>query len=287
MTYDPYAAHILSILTFPSITHNPTVHIGGVAVDPYTGLVTILVDAASAFNTFGADISGDNLLLKYDPVRRAVLWTTNLTAVSQGRYGGFQDVEHDRRGNTYVVGTFPGTILRADEKGAAEPWFLPPEPIDHTKIGYGGLAAVEGTDILLANDNADGQIYRFDMKADRGVPKLVPRTGINATIEFSDAIYLPPRYGGTVLLVAEDAFGVSVLRSKDAKWKTAEYLGRVSNAGLAAQGASVTAPIEVGGSLYMLEEFFADTPVAGSSAGNRTAFPLVDITSQVEALLKA
>ncbi|KAK3945458.1 hypothetical protein QBC46DRAFT_217526, partial [Diplogelasinospora grovesii] len=86
--FDPYANKMVDMLTFPGITHNPSVHIGGVAVDPYSGLVTILVDAAAAFATGGADISGDYLVMKWDPTSHRVLWTVNLTAITGGKYGG-------------------------------------------------------------------------------------------------------------------------------------------------------------------------------------------------------
>jgi hypothetical protein len=48
-----------------------------------------------------------------------------------------------------------------------------------------------------------------------------------------------------------------------------------------AQGALVTAAVQIGSRLYMVEEFFAD-----AQPGNRTQFPFVDITEKVDALLK-
>ncbi|KAJ5010858.1 Core trichothecene cluster (CTC) protein 14 [Colletotrichum sp. SAR 10_99] len=281
--YDPYKDSVVDILTFDGITHNPNLHIGGVQVDQHTKLVSVVVDAAAAFNTAGQDISGDNFIIKYDPAKKQVLWNKNITAVTQGQYGGFQDIEHDPRGNTYVVGSFPGTIMKVDPQGSAvDPWFLP-QQINHTKMGFSGLAATG--DILLANNNEDHQIYRFNMKDDRGKPELVPRTP-EVSLDSTDAIYLPPRYDGKVLLIAENLKGITVLRSQDGSWKSAEHLGTVPNNSTAAQGGIVTAPVQIGDNLFMVEEFFADPPVSGSTAGNRTSFPLVDITSDVERLLK-
>ncbi|KAI8172549.1 Core trichothecene cluster (CTC) protein 14 [Colletotrichum sp. SAR 10_65] len=281
--YDPYKDSVVDILTFDGITHNPNLHIGGVQVDQRTKLVSVVVDAAAAFNTAGQDISGDNFIIKYDPAKKQVLWNKNITAVTQGQYGGFQDIEHDSRGNTYVVGSFPGTIMKVDPQGfAVDPWFLP-QQINHTKMGFSGLAATG--DILLANNNEDRQIYRFNMKDDKGKPELVPRTP-EVSLDSTDAIYLPPRYDGKVLLIAENLKGITVLRSKDGSWKSAEHLGTVPNNSTASQGGIVTAPVQIGDNLFMVEEFFADPPVSGSIAGNRTSFPLVDITSDVERLLK-
>ncbi|OCL11450.1 hypothetical protein AOQ84DRAFT_361510 [Glonium stellatum] len=280
--YDPYASKMVDILTFPNITHNTAYHIGGVGVDRRTGLVSIVVDAAAAFNTNGQDVSGTNLIMQWDPSTKTLAYQLNLTEITQGKYGGFQDVEQDPDGNVFVVGSLPSSIMRVDKSGKkVEPWYVA-QPIVTTQFGYGGLAAADW--ILLANDNNGGQIVRFDMHAEKGTPIAVPHTP-NTTIQSSDAIYLPPKYNSKVLLVAEDAFGVSVLRSKDGMWTSAEYLGRVLNNSTIAAGASVTAPIQIGDSLYMVEEYFGDTPVTGSPAGNRSKFPFVDITKEVEALL--
>lgn len=281
VSYDPYAREVLDILELSGITHNPALHLGGVAADPYSDLLTIVVDAAAPFATGGRDVSGDNFLLKYNPDARAILWRLNLTATSKGRYGGFQDVETDSRGNTYVVGTFPGTILRVDSAGSSvQEWYLP-NPLEPTKAGYAGLAAVPGTDVLLTN-GADGGIYRFDMAAATGTPVLVTRPA-GDDLKGSDAIYLPARYNGRILLAAEPGKGVSVLRSQDG-WQTARYLGRVANNFPEANGGSITATVQIGNNVFAVVEYFTDPPVAGSSAGNRTQFPLIDITAHIQEL---
>ncbi|KAL0934720.1 uncharacterized protein CTRU02_209311 [Colletotrichum truncatum] len=283
VVYDPYIETVVDIIAFDGITHNPGLHIGGVAVDPHTKLLSVVVDAAAPFNTGGRDISGDNFIIKYDPKKKQVVWNKNITAVTKGQYGGFQDVEHDPLGNTFVVGSFPGTIIKINREGSiVEPWFLPKQIVP-TRMGFSGLASTENT--LLANNNEDRQIYRFNMKDDKGRPELVPRTP-DTKLGMTDAIYLPPRYEGKVLLIAENDKGITVLRSKDGSWKSAEHLGTVSNNSPAAQGGIVTAPVQIGDSLFMVEEFFIDPPVPGSAVGNRSSFPLVDITSEVEQLLR-
>lgn len=259
--------------------------------------MTVLLDAAAAFATGGADVSGTNVILKYDFNTNSVLWQHNISAeITQGRFGGFQDVAHDKDQNIYIVGTFPGTILRVrnDGKGLA-PWFLP-EPAalaNTTAAGFAGIASIIEKDLLLVNNQADGQIYRFDgvSGAVNGTPILIPRTdagngSTSAPLGASDAISLPPKYGGTVLLVSVDAEGTVVLRSKDGSWKTAETLGLISNNVPEAMGGLTPAPLQIGpNKVFAVEEFFADPVLAGTTAGNRSAFPLVDITAQVDALL--
>jgi hypothetical protein len=279
--YDPYAAKIVDILEFPGIAHNPLYHIGGVGVDKKTGLLSIVVDAGDAFNTAGQDISGTNYIMQWDPKTKEVLYELNLTKTSQGKYGGFQDVEQDPEGNVYVVGTYPGSIMRVDKKGkTVTPWYVS-EPIITTQTGLSGLAAKDW--ILLSNDVNSGQIWRFDMREKKGVPVIVPLSP-SLTVGFSDAIYLPPKYKGTVLLVAEDFAGIRVLRSTDGKWESAEYLGLVP---WTDSNVFVTASVQVGEGLYMVLEPFGDVTVPGTSAGPRSEFPFVDITQQVEALLAA
>ncbi|KAK3331659.1 hypothetical protein B0T19DRAFT_448157 [Cercophora scortea] len=285
--YDPYNDTILEILEFPGSSYTGSVHIGGVARDPYTGLISILTDSASPWITAGADVSGDHLIMKYDPHAKSLLWTLNITALTQGLYGGFQDVETDARGNTYMVGTWPGTIVRADRFGhAVTPWYLPsPLPPTTTK-GFAGLAAVPHTDILLSN-YGDGQIYRFDMRAARGTPVKVP-IAPQVLYDDTDAIYLPPKYGGSVLLVASNFHGVQVLRSRDRKWRTAEYLGTIPRPnGTLYDGGAVTAVTQMGpNAVYMIVDWIDFPFVPGTVAGPRRLFPMPDITGDVEALLR-
>ncbi|KAI1372413.1 hypothetical protein F4677DRAFT_268272 [Hypoxylon crocopeplum] len=288
VVYDPYKAETVLTLEFPGITRTRPFHVGGVAWDPYTNLISILVDSAIPHETPDHQISGDDFIVRYDPATKELVWALNITEVSQGQYGGQQDVEHDSRGHVYVLGTYPGTILRVEPDGSSiSPWYLP-EEIDHTSAGLTGFAATG--DILLAsdakNESGSGEIYRFDLTADKGVPVLVPRTPDDPIMSL-DAVYLPPKYGGKVLLVSEHDRGVSVLRSADGKWESAEYLGLISNYSSLADGAVNTATVEVFGTIYTVDEWFTDPIVPGSAAGNRTEFPLVDITYEIDELLAA
>ena len=282
--YDPYKDEMVDILEFEGITRSASLHIGGVQWDQYASLVSILVDSAPPWATGGQDVSGDNLIMKYNPKTKKILWNLNITAVTGAKYGGFQDIEHDARGNTYIVGTFPGTIMKVDPEGkAVTPWYLP-SPLNHTVVGFGGLAAVG--DILLTNDG-DGQIYKFDMRTEKGKPVLVP-TIPKVIYDDTDAVYLPPKYKGTVLLVSSHFSGIQVLRSKDAKWKTAEHLGTIPNPKTpVTEGSQVTGAVQMGSnSVYIIDEWFADPWVAGQTAGNRSVFSMPDITSEIEKLLR-
>ena len=288
--FDPYENKILQVLEFPGISGDPALHIGVASPAPDGRHLTVLVDAAAAFNTGGQDVSGDNFVISYDLDAQAEVWRRNLTAFTKGQYGGFQDVEHDKKGNIYVVGSYPGTILRLNKDGEdLVGWYLPhPEILaDTTVLGFAGLAALRNEEVLLTNNNTDGQIYRFDVSAPLGTPILVP-TLPDAQIQGSDAIYLPPKYRGTVLLVAIDAVGVRVIQSTTGRsWTAGKTLGTIPNdPTLAAQGGFVTATVQMGSDkIFVPEEFFLDLIVEGTNAGSRSLFPQVNISGQVEALL--
>ena len=273
-------------MEFPRITHNPEFHIGGVAANPKTNLINVVVDAAAAFATGGKDVSGTNYLLLLDPVSKQEIYRLNLTETSKGAYGGFQDLEFDARGNVYVVGSFPASILRVETVGGdsnvtVTEWFK--SPAASSKNGMAGLA-VHG-DILLGNDSGgltSSSLVKFDTRQAKGVPVAVPISN-NRTISNTDAIQLPPRYNGTVLLAASPGSGVEVLRSKDGKWDQADGLGLISNRVPEANGGFVTATVQIGQRVFMVEEFFGD----GASGGNRTVFPFVDITDGLDKLVNA
>jgi hypothetical protein len=303
IVYDPYAGTVVSTLEFPHITRTLPFHIGGVAWDPYhrKDEITILVDAAAAHETAGRDVSGDNYILRYSASSNKLLWSVNLTTTTRGRYGGPQDIEHDSRGNIYVLGTYPGTLMRVAGDGSrVDEWYVPSTNTT-AAVGYTGFAAVDGDSLLVSdarnNSASGGAIYKFDMSSKKGIPTLVPIVSsphLNTTsplIHPGDAIYLPPKYSNDVLLIAEHGAGVSVLRSRSqsrTKWQSAEFLGRIPNPPeVAASGALVTAAVEIAGRVLLVEEWFTDALVAGTSAGNRTLFPLVDVTDQLEALVKS
>jgi hypothetical protein len=281
--YDPYTRKHQTI-EFLNISHNPAFHLGAVAADRKTGHLSLIADAANAFPSEGKDISGTNWLLKYDPVSNSLLYKINLTETSQAKYGGFQDIEQDPEGNVFVVGTWPGTLLKVDKEGkTVTPWYLP-ERIVQTEKGIGGIAALGW--LLLAQGDASGKIWRFDLKAEKGVPYAIPVTSGNHSFGASDAIYLPPKYSGTVLLVAEDTIGISVFRSKDAKWDSAEFLGLIPRPSWLEAGTNVVAPVQVGDAVYMVVEQFGDEGLNGpGTAGNRGEFPFFDITAEVGKLL--
>ncbi|KAH6996007.1 hypothetical protein BKA56DRAFT_510055 [Ilyonectria sp. MPI-CAGE-AT-0026] len=281
--YSPSKNAVVDVLKFPGLSGNSLLHSSGVQRDPLDRL-SVVVDAGSSFDTGGQDISGDNWLVKYSLEKDRVLWQRNLSAVTAGAYSGFQDIEHDQHGNTFVLGTFPSSLIRVSADGKkATPWYLGPKSSNPTAAGFSGLVNIG--DSLVVSNTADGQLYRFDITAAKGTPVRIPITTGQARIGGAlDGVYLPPRYDGKVILVSDNVNGTIVLRSSDAKWKTAERLGVIPN-DLLAKGGSAVASVQIGDKIYAVTEFFGDSVVPGTLAGNRTTFPLIDITKKIEKLL--
>ncbi|KAL0943561.1 uncharacterized protein CTRU02_201448 [Colletotrichum truncatum] len=285
-SWNPYTSEIETI-EIPGLSFDSELHSSGVRVDPLDRL-SIIIDAGSAFDTEGKNITGDNILVKYDLTQKRVLWQRNLTELTNGVYGGFQDTAHGPDGTTYALGTFPSSIIRVSPDGSKADAFYLKTPAIHTIHGFSGLVtAPDGKSILVA-DSSDGQLYRLDIGVSANstavAPVRVPLKSADIIGSALDGVSIPSRYNGKVILVSDNVNGTVVLHSDDAKWESATVLGSVPNGYLADGGSSVTT-VQIGGSVYVVTEWFGDSKVAGTLAGDRSEWPLVDITAAVDAFL--
>ncbi|CAG8953266.1 hypothetical protein HYFRA_00003471 [Hymenoscyphus fraxineus] len=281
VVYDPYAGKTVDIIEFPGYSHNPTYHTSGIQVDQRTNLLSISLNVFAPFANNGTDVSGTNQLVQYDTIKKEIVSYTNLTETTQGKFGGYQDVDNDPEGNVYMLGTYGANILRTSADCKTTEVFYLREPALTTIPGYGGCVS-NGWD-LIVNDVLQSKILKFDMRQEKGVPVEIPHTP-NVTWGYSDAIILPPKYLNTVLLIAIDLEGIVVLRSKDASWDSAEYLGLIPNP---ISTAWTVAAVQVGQSVYLQPMEVGDINRPNPGPLNLTAFPLIDITEKLEALLGA
>lgn len=190
-------------------------------------------------------------------------------------------MDQDPDGNVYMLGTYGANILRVNKDFTKTETFYVREPIITTIPGYGGCAA-NGWD-LIVNDVLQSKILKFDLRQEKGVPVEIPHTP-NITWGYTDAIVLPPKYKNTVLLIAEDLGGLVVLRSKDAKWDSAEYLGEIPNP---VSTAWTVAAVQIGQSIYLQPMEVGNVNNPNTGPYNQTAFPLIDVTEQLETMLDA
>ncbi|POR32504.1 Uncharacterized protein TPAR_07303 [Tolypocladium paradoxum] len=282
--YDVAKNKVVDTISIPELTGNQALHASGVQMDGRDQL-SIVINAGAAFNTEGKDISGDNFLIKYDLAKKTVAFKFNLTAVTNGAYGGYQDVEHDKDGNSFVLGTYPSSIIRVSAEGEnAVAWYKAPSP-NQTAHGYTGL--VMHGNKLIVSDGQDGQLYSFDSQARTGEPVRIPLEAAagNETVgQNLDGLYMPSLHKGNVILASDNIAGTVVLRSKN--WTSVEKLGTIPNP-LVDQNGSTVASVQIAQRIYSVTQYFQDAanPVPGTFAGNRTDFPLYDITEQVQKLL--
>lgn len=270
---------MLEVLQFPGISHTGTYHVGGTKINEKTGHLSILVDAWEPVLSGGANLTGDSFFMQWDPVSKEVLYKINLTDTTDGKYSGFSTIAYDPHGNAYVVGAFPSSILKIDKYGKKViPWYLP-KPIIPTNPGIGGIVA---KDWLLLVSDVNSKILKLDMRDEFGVAVEVPHHP-NVNWTFTDSGYLPPRYGGTVYLLAEDLVGIIVLRSKDGLWNDAEFLGKVVNP---VPNSFTTEPVQIADSLYLVPTDVGNISHINTGPGNQDKFPFIDITAEVEKLLE-
>ncbi|KAF2642339.1 hypothetical protein P280DRAFT_516132 [Massarina eburnea CBS 473.64] len=279
--YDSNARKMETIIEFPNVTNAPDFHLAGVQLNPRTNLISLVAGSGVPFSTNGKTLSGTDLYLQYDPQAQKVVRSANLSALSQSRIGGYQDVDHDPDNNAYIVSTFPASIIKVNTaRNTSELWYQS-DNIEARTPGFAGIATKDWT--LIANDRATGGLFNFDMRAAQGVPVPI-RTTPNHTSHEADGMQLPPKYDGRVLLVAEQGVGASVFRDLKGEWKEAEFMGVVPYNDTA---SNVTKVLQMGNSIYMNIEVFTDNGVMGPGlAGNRSEFMYVDVTEKVEALLK-
>ncbi|TQV99605.1 hypothetical protein V2A60_005071 [Cordyceps javanica] len=279
-TYNAAEDRVEKVITFDNISGVPEFHVSGVQRDAKHDKLTISANAGAAFDTEGQDISGSNVVIQYDLVKGEVEWTKNLTETTKGAYGGFQDMEHDPEGNSFVIGTYSSSIIKitADGKTATE-WFR--GSANSSVSGFTGIAAYNGARNVLVTDNEGSQIVSFDLSAAKGEPVPVPVSGDKELLTRGfDGAYLPPLFEDKVLIISSNDAGNIVLRSKDGQWKEAEVLGALANP-LKDQNGFTVATVQIADRIYAVIEWFGDA----ATGLNRTAFPFIDITDDVNKLL--
>lgn len=294
--FDPYTNTTLEIINFPGITEVYDEHASGIHWDSRTKLVSIVIDAQPAFLTNGANASGDYWLIKYSPLQKKEVWRANLTALTNAKWSGFQDVTVSSDGYSFVVGTYPKSIIRVDPSGKELVAWYPPQTTNTSVHGFTGVASLGDGNTLIAIDANDvpedipsgtgnSQLYRFDMSSPKGIPKIIPRFPEGITLGVPDAIFLPRKYHGRVLLAVINYVGVTVLVSKD-NWNTAHQMGTIRSEFPEFFKRIVTATVQVGDEkLFLLGQYFPGSIVPGTKGGNQSVFPVFDITGEVDALV--
>ncbi|XPT04368.1 hypothetical protein M3J09_013447 [Ascochyta lentis] len=302
VVYDVYTTKH-QVLTFPGITHTDPYHIAGIDYDASNGAMFFTANSGSGFATNGVDLSGPQKIIKWDTTAMKTIYTADLATVQEqynSTFGhaiaGFQDMAEDSAGNSYVPVSFGGyCIAKIALDGTATPFYMSNETAKNATAQpyiYSGLVSLPSQNKLLVSDSQRGTFVTFDTKSESPVP--TPITISNLPSNYSsvacDGTITPTRYTNQrIVLCADDTLGgngaIVVFSSKD-HWASAKYLGIIYNTDSRTKGFYTTTAVEITDSIYLSSMPFTDGPTF-DTAGNRSSFPLIDITNQVDLLVKA
>ncbi|KAL9575359.1 hypothetical protein ACKAV7_000157 [Fusarium commune] len=294
VVWDPYNSSIQRIVSIPGISHSgleaSDKRLSGTVIDSTNDVLSAVVQADEFFLSGGNDVSGDNFVVKVD-LNTFAIKKINLTTTTKGQYGAFIDVDDGRSGDLYVNGGYPSSILHVDRSDRVSPFYVREPTTAPRPFGFGGVVRVG--DNLIVSDNTNHQLVRLSLHSGNSSPVVIPQTNYH-NFSVGGSLSLPHRYGGKVLLMAEDilaknTIGVSVFSSMDG-WKKAKFVGFIESIDRKLEPASVatsqTTAREIGDRIYSSVLFY-DNKINPSMAGNRTDFALRDITDSVDSLLQA
>jgi hypothetical protein len=201
--------------------------------------------------------------------------------------GGFQDQAEDLHGNAYYMATWGNLLVKVTPDGVASQYYLPSiTEIKTTTPGFGGLFALENK--LVVSEAISGSFAVFDLTCEKGEPAFVHPSNVPAGYSplLCDSLFAPPKYHGKVALYADDwaqgVGGIVVYYSNDG-WMSAKYVGLVLNDKARTPASTATATLEIGGKVFTSQAFLPD---ADGTVATTDSFPFVDITEEVERLLK-
>ncbi|KAF9875236.1 tri14-like protein [Colletotrichum karsti] len=299
LVYDPYTA-TYDILSFEGITGTDPYHVSGIDYDSSTGSILISANSGSPFVTSGQNMTGSNKVIRWDTNANSAAYTADLAefsaklAIGNVTGGGYQDFAVDKEGNTYVPVVFhvPG-IAKISEAGEVSSWYLG-QPSTSSKYIYLGIVYHENSNKLVITAPYLGTFVTFDVSAASPVPTNVTMNGWPSDGSYSasnlecDGLLNPARYSRNVLLCSENGLQAITLWASRDGFASVEYIGQVADNSTAdiATWASPTATVEIGDSIYVSHEYFHDLNEF-DVAGNRSSFPFVDVTAELDALVSA
>ncbi|KFG84835.1 TRI14-like protein [Metarhizium anisopliae] len=266
---------IVKMIDFPGLFGDPDYHVSGVLIQGKDQLISS-INTGAAFKSYSRNITGINYLLITNLETGEEKAQVNVTAMTNGTYGGAQDFATDTCGNIYEVFTYPGAIIKVTPSLKVIPWYLSGET-NTTKAGFTGIAS-RGNMLLTSNQQQGGKIIRFNAHNKTGHPFEVPLANNGMLGGFLDGILLPAKYNGTVLLVTSSRKGTTVIESKDGEWNSAEILGIVPNPHWEKERGFSTQTFDRADRIYQMFEWFGDLRAPAylnGLSGNRTVFPFV------------
>ncbi|KHN95578.1 TRI14-like protein [Metarhizium album ARSEF 1941] len=289
MLYKPGAAQfnrktrqITLEMSDPRFEGNLNFHASGLDLLPQSSTdLAVVFNDASAFDSAGKNVTGTNHLVRFSlkSGKPEVVATASLTDAA-GQVVGCQDVAHDSCGNAFVACTFPGMILKVRPNGKdVERWYVNDyvSSPGQTDPGYTGVV-VKGA-MLLAADQHDNKLVKFNVKEKKGSPIVIPITGNDGNVggQSLDGVFMPEMFDGKVILVNDNLKGVNVLYSQDGLWNEAQHRGLIESTYDAGKTNFPTGTVQIGDRVYIVHEQFTFVPNDPATPD----VPLQDITGEI------
>ncbi|KAH8713053.1 Core trichothecene cluster (CTC) protein 14 [Beauveria bassiana] len=275
---------IAGTIDFEGLTRDPVYHASGVLVEGE--FLWTSINTGAAFESFGENINGINYAIKYDLQNHKEVWRVDVTTPANGKFGGTQDFAVDTSGNTFVVGTYPGHIIKITPDGKTASLWNSSNSTKSTQTGYTGIVS-KGDILLVTNEQNGGEVLRFDSRDEKGNPTVVD-TGSKKLNKGLDGAALVNIGSNEYLLVATED-GLKTVAPADEKWEKAEILEPTEPIKSNDVNGTITIALQVEEKIYAIIEYFGDNRPGsdGGLSGDREKWPFQDITSQVTALTKS
>ncbi|KHN96196.1 TRI14-like protein [Metarhizium album ARSEF 1941] len=268
----------IGTIPFRGLTNDSQYHASGVLKS--NNFLFVSVNQGAPFESGGEHLGGSSFVVKYDLGSKTEVWRASVSAPTKGKMGGPQDFAVGKCGNLFVVGTYPGHIIKITPDGKPSLWWDSGSP-KTTDTGLTSIVTV-GQKLLAVDQRNGGQLVLFDSGAAEGKPVPVPlvaESGEKQTFGPDlDGATLLEGYNSRVLLVASNK-GIIVVLAKDQTWSSAQVVGLVENR-YRREGGHTSEAFELKGKVYAVTLWFEPAP------RNRREFPLQDMTDALAEILE-
>lgn len=297
MIYDPYEK-TYDILELDGITNTDPFHVSGIDYDASSGAIMISANSGNPFVSSGSNMTGTNYVIKYDTNTNKIAYQADLSTFTDQLQtenqsgGGFQDFAEDTEGNAYVPTAFHvPAIAKITKSGEVSAWYVG-EATSSSSYIYLGVVHNTASSKLIVTAPYLSLFQTFDLASDAPTPTNVTMNGRPADGSYPglecDGLINPVRYSGNVLLCSENGLAAITLWATTDDFLSVQYIGQVADNSTTdiVTWAAPTATVELENSIFISHEYFHDLNQF-DVVGNRSTFPFVDITSQVDGLVTA
>ena len=242
----------------------------------------VVLDNGDAFYTDGKNVSGPDYLITIDLETKKQVYKTHL---NNGLYAGYADATLGVDGNTYVLGTYRGNVLKVTPEQDVSTFYVE-LPIDGPRE-YGYTAITHVHNYIIVPTNVGAHLLRFDIRDKHPSPTIIEVTPPHS-FQMANMMDFPEKYDNKIMLMTENmtpdhpSGGVSVYRVTDKSLKSLDFLGFLPNH---LTTSLATSTKQVHNRIYMVALYTDGNNITVS--GHSDNFVLQDRTADIDALVRA